>query len=96
MLVAFYVVFIVLIDVVTDWATPSVDRHDLRLTFAQIVKERASGSAALTGDNQIPLAGFADVQRHWGIPFGLTNTDLRTEYKRLVRNSNGIRSTPTH
>ena len=51
MLVAFYVVFIVLIDVVTDWATPSVDRHDLRLTFAQIVKERASGSAALTGDN---------------------------------------------
>ena len=50
MLVAFYVVGIVLIDVVTDRATPSVDSHDRRLALAQIVKERASGSAALTGD----------------------------------------------
>jgi hypothetical protein len=68
-LIAFYIVGIVLIDVVTDGATPSIDSHDLRLAFAQIVKKRASCAAALTGDNKIPLGGFADVQRHWGIPW---------------------------
>ena len=34
MLVAFYVLGIVLIDVVTGGATPSVDGYDLRLAFA--------------------------------------------------------------
>ena len=51
MLVAFYIFRIVLIDMVTHWATPSVDSHDLGLTFAQVVKERASSSAALAGDD---------------------------------------------
>ena len=69
MLIAFYVVGIVLIDMVTDRAAPSVDSHDLRLALAQIVKDRASSCAAFTGDNQIPFAGFADMQRHWGNTF---------------------------
>ena len=34
MLIAFYVLGIVLIDVVTGGATPSVDGYDLRLAFA--------------------------------------------------------------
>lgn len=51
MLVVFYVLRIVLIDVVTDWATPSVDGYDLRLAFVQIAKERASSSAVLTCDD---------------------------------------------
>ena len=34
MLIAFYVLGIVLIDVVTGGATPSVDGYDLRLSFA--------------------------------------------------------------
>lgn len=51
MLIVFYIVGIVLIDVITDGATPSIDSHDRRLAPVQIVKERASSSATLTGDD---------------------------------------------
>ena len=51
MLVTFYVLRIVLIDVATGRATPGIDGYDLRLAFARIVKERAPRMAVLTSDN---------------------------------------------
>ena len=61
-----YVVRIVLINMIADWAAPGVNGHDLRLTFTQITKQRASGSAALARDYKIPFARVADVEGHWG------------------------------
>ena len=36
---------------VTHWASQLKTDNDLGLTFAQVVKDRASSSAALTGDD---------------------------------------------
>ena len=66
MLIPFYVVRIVLIDMIADWAAPGVNGHDLRLTFTWVTNQRASGSAVVARDYKIPFARFADVEGHWG------------------------------
>lgn len=66
MLIPFYVVRIILINMIADWAAPGVDSYDVRLAFTQIAKNRASGSAVLARDYKIPFARFADVEGHWG------------------------------